>query len=105
MKNPFQKGLSFKTADDILDYLPEEERKLLEILRSLVLDCIPDALEKISYNVPFYSRRKRICFIWPASIPWGGVKDGVALGFTKGHLLGNPALLEKGSGRKYVYSP
>ncbi|MCA6074228.1 DUF1801 domain-containing protein [Fulvivirga sedimenti] len=86
--NKFQR-VSFHTYDDFFDFLPAGEQKLVEILRNLVYENIPDVREKISYNVPFYSRFRRICYIWPSVIPWGGLKpgSGVALGFTKGKTL------------------
>lgn len=95
--------LSFRTIDDFLDYLPTEEFIAIEKLRSLIKECLPDVIEKISYNVPFYSRNKSICYLWPASVPWGKVKDGhITLGFLKGHQLPDPYnRLEKGN-RKFV---
>ncbi|MET0758915.1 MAG: DUF1801 domain-containing protein [Flavobacterium sp.] len=80
-------GLEFKTTDEFLDYLPEEELEIVLFLRKIILDCIPDCKEKLAYNVPFYYRHSRICYIWPASIPWGKVEKGVAIGFCKGELL------------------
>ena len=80
--------VNFKHIDEFLDYLPEQERRLVDFLREIVLDCIPDAREKLSYNVPYYSRNRRICFIWPSSIPWGKVKkEGVMFGSTKEGLI------------------
>ena len=71
-----------------MDYLPEHELEIVEELRHLVHECIPDVNEKLSYNVPFFKRNRNVCFIWPASIPWGNVpKEGVQLGFTSGHLI------------------
>lgn len=84
--NKFQK-ISFKTIHDFLAFLPENELQVVEILRKIIFDCIPECKEKISYNVPYYVGNARICFIWPASVPWGNVKDGVAIGFCKGNLL------------------
>lgn len=64
---------------------------------------LPDAKEKLSYNVPFYSRFTRICFIWPGSVPWGKTKKkGVELGFCRGNLLSDPSYLNI-NGRKEVY--
>lgn len=102
--NKFQ-NISFGSVGEFLDYLPENELLVVEELRNLVFECIPDVKEKLSYNVPFYSRNKRICFIWPASIPWGKVNmNGVQFGFTRGHLLSDYAkYLEKGN-RKQVHS-
>jgi hypothetical protein len=55
--------------------------------------------------VPFYSLKKRVCFIWPSSVPWGKVKlKGVQLGFCQGYLLDDPEqFLDRGE-RKQVYS-
>jgi len=97
--------VNFKDVDEFLDYLPEQERVVVEFLREIVFDCIPDAREKLSYNVPYYSRNRRICFIWPSSVPWGKVKkEGVMFGFCTGHLLTDDiGYLEKGN-RKIVYT-
>jgi hypothetical protein len=96
--------VSFSDISEFLDYLPDDERRIVEVLRNLVLDCIPACREKLSYNVPYYSRKANICFIWPGSIGWGGVTNqGVRFGFTRGHLLRDEiAFLDKGN-RKQVY--
>lgn len=95
----------FENVDEFLDYLPEQERAIVEYLREIIFDCMPDCAEKLSYNVPYYFRHRRICFIWPSAVPWGKVKlDGVQIGFCNGHLLQDDlGYLEKGS-RKQVYS-
>ncbi len=41
----------------------------------------------MAYNVPFIYGNKGICIIWPASIPRGGIKKGVLLGFWYGCKL------------------
>lgn len=96
--------VDFKTVEDFLGYLPEQELKIVTFLRSVVLDCIPDCTEKLSYNVPYYSRHSRICFIWPASIPWGNhTIKGVQFGFCYGYLLQDDVgFLNKGL-RKQVF--
>ena len=100
--NKFQ-PFSFTTVNDFLSYLPDEELKIVEALRMLVIKCVPDAKEKLSYNVPFYFRYARICFIWPGSVPWGKkIKTGVELGFCKGYLLPDPSYLNIGN-RKEVF--
>lgn len=98
-------GVSFRNIDDFLAFLPENELAIVEALRSIVADCIPDCKEKLSYNVPYFSRYYRICLIWPASVPWGNVKlNGVQLGFVNGNLLLDEShYLERGS-RKQVYT-
>lgn len=77
----------FKSLGEFLDFLPPNEFTIVEHLRSIIFEELPDCKEKLAYNVPFYYRHSRICFIWPASVPWGGVDDGVALGFCRGNLL------------------
>jgi hypothetical protein len=100
--NSFQ-DVNFRNVQEFLDHLPEEELKIVEYLRELVLQCIPDVREKLSYNVPFYYRHSRICFIWPGSVPWGKKKKiGVELGFCRGHLLSDPSYLNRGT-RKEVF--
>lgn len=74
--------------------LPEHERELALVLRGIVRDALPEAQERLAYRAPFYYGKRRICYIWPASIPWGGIREGVALGFCYGHLLPSAPLLE-----------
>jgi hypothetical protein len=102
--NKFQ-NLKFNSVDDLLEYLPENEREIVDILRQLIIDSIPNCVEKLAYNVPYYYRHSRICFIWPSSVPWGNVKlNGVQLGFCNGNLLNdNIEWLDKGN-RKQVYT-
>lgn len=85
MENP--QDLQFKSMDDFLEYLPEEEKEIVFFLRKIVLECMPDSKEKLAYNVPFYYRHSKICYIWPASIPWGKVSSGVGIGFCKSASL------------------
>ena len=100
--NQFQ-PFDFRNVSEMLDFLPEKELKITEQLRQIVFDCITDAKEKLAYNVPFYYRHSRICFIWPGSVPWGKVKEGVQLGFCKGNLLSDVGYLDTGK-RKNVYT-
>lgn len=91
--NKFQQ-VDFKDVQEMLDFLPEEELKITEILRELILSCAPECREKLSYNVPFYYLNSRFCFIWPGSVPWGKQKrSGVRLGFTRGQLLSDETQL------------
>jgi hypothetical protein len=98
---PFQ----FNSFEDFLNHLPESEKILVLELQVLIEECLPAVKRKLSYNVPFYSLKKRVCFIWPSSVPWGNVKlKGVQLGFCQGYLLQDPdAFLDRGA-RKQVYS-
>ena len=99
--NRFQ-PIAFTNVRDFLAYLPPEELEMVELLRTIVLESIPDCKEKLAYNVPFYYRHSRICFIWPGSVPWGKTKEGVEMGFCKGHLLSDSSYLNAGD-RKEVY--
>jgi len=100
--NKIQK-LNFNTVNDFLDYVPAEELPHIELLRDLVFECIPNVKEKLSFNVPFFSRKKNICCIWPASVPWGNVpENSIVLGFTQGHRLPDPYGVLNSGTRKYV---
>jgi hypothetical protein len=100
--NKYQ-NINFGSVRDFLAFLPDEELKLVQLLRGLVMECIPDVKEKLAYNVPFYYRFSRICFIWPGSVPWGRkTKAGVELGFCRGNMLSDASYLNIG-GRKEVY--
>jgi len=80
-------GIQLNTVDEFLDYLPEAELEIVLFLRKIILECMPDCKEKLAYNVPFYYRHSRICFIWPATIHWEKVPKGVAIGFCTGDSL------------------
>ena len=102
MSNP--QKTKFRTTEAFFDSLPENERRIVERLRDLVLDCIPDCREKLAYNVPFYHRHARIAYIWPASVPWGGVAEGVALGLCQGGRLSEPDETGHKLITKYVFT-
>lgn len=79
---------NFRTVDELLDFLPIEEKEIVIVLRRLILSSLPHVKEKLSYQVPFYYGKSRICFIWPGSVPWGSSTfQGVQLGFCRGYLL------------------
>jgi hypothetical protein len=104
-KSSGMQNVSFRNVDEFLEYLPEEERKIVDVLRQIIFSCIPHATEKLNYNVPFYKVNRNICFLWPASVLWGNTKTykGVRMGFTSGYLLSDPYnYLVKGN-RKQVY--
>ena len=97
--------VSFRSIEEFLEYLPEDELKIVELLRKLVFDCIPNVTEKLNYNVPFYKGNRNICFIWPASVLWGGTKsyDGVRLGLANGYLIQDKIGFLDKANRKQVY--
>lgn len=101
--NKFQK-LSFRDIGDFFDYLPRDEERVATSLRNIILETVPELKEKLAYNVPFYYLRRRICYIWPSSIPWGGLVpgSGVALGFVNGRQIAAD-YLTGGGGRDVRY--
>jgi len=94
----------FRNVAHCIDSLPDDERVVTEYLRQLIVDLVPNCTEKLSYNVPFYSVNKTICFLWPGSVIWGQKRmyDGVRMGFTKGHLIQNDTQYFVQGDRKYV---
>jgi hypothetical protein len=84
----FQKGIKFQSFLEFLEFLPENERVLVDVLRQIVLENLPATCkERLAYHVPYYYGKKRICLIWPGSVPRGGIREGVLLGFCQGHQL------------------
>ena len=72
----------------LFEMLPGEERIIVDVLRQIILENLPAyCKEKISYNVPFFYGHKSICLVWPSTIPRGGIKEGVLLGFWYGNRL------------------
>lgn len=97
--------MKIKRVEELLERITEEEWLILDVLRGIIKSKLPDyCREKISYNVPYFYGNKGICIIWPASIPRGGIKEGVLLGFWQGNRLKDiDGYLERGSNRKIFY--
>ena len=80
--------IKIKSLLDLYEILPENERIITDVLRQIIKENLPATCkEKISYNVPFFYGKKGICIIWPSTIPRGGIKKGVLLGFWYGNKL------------------
>jgi hypothetical protein len=83
-----QRRMKFQSFVEFWDYLPENERIIVDVLRQIIIEHLPDTCtEKLSYNVPSFYGRRRICLIWPASIARGGIRSGVLLCFWQGYRL------------------
>lgn len=95
----------FKSLIDLLEFLPYEERIIVDVLRQIIQENLPpNCKEKISYNVPFFHGKKGICIIWPATIPRGGFKEGVLLGFWYGcKLKDEDNYLKHGTNKQIFY--
>ncbi len=92
-------------VEELIEKITEEEWLIVDVLRGIIKDKLPDyCREKISYNVPYFYGNKGICIIWPSSIPRGGIKEGVLLGFWQGNKLNDfDGYLERGTNRKIFY--
>ena len=79
--------MRIRTLVELYDMPPYDQRVIVDVLRQVVIETLPGVKEKISYNVPFFYGRKGICIIWPATIPRGGIRAGVLLGFWHGNKM------------------
>lgn len=95
----------FKSLIDLLEFLPEEERMIVDVLRQIVKENLPDyCKEKISFNVPYFHGKKGICIIWPSTIPRGGINKGVLLGLWYGcKLKDEDNYLKHGTNKQIFY--
>jgi hypothetical protein len=89
----------------LFEMLPVEERIIVDVLRQIILENLPAyCREKISYNVPFFYGNRGICIVWPATIPRGGIKEGVLLGFWYGNkLIDKDNYLTHGTNKQVFY--
>jgi hypothetical protein len=90
---------------ELFGRLLENERIITDVLRQIILETMPGyCREKISFNVPFFYHKKGICIIWPASVPRGGVREGVLLGFWQGNKLADKEhYLSPGTNKKVFF--
>lgn len=90
---------------ELYTILPEDERLIVDVLRQIIREALPDyCKEKISYNVPFFYGNKGICIVWPSTVPRGGIKKGVLLGFWYGNRLDDPdQFLSRGTNKQIFY--
>jgi Domain of unknown function (DU1801) len=97
--------IKIKSFLHLYEVLPENERIIVDVLRQIIVEHLPTTCkEKISYNVPFFYGKRGICIIWPATIPRGGIKEGVLLGFWYGNKLNDTdKYLTHGSNKQVFY--
>lgn len=80
--------MKIRNLVELFSILPEDERIIVDVLRQIIAETLPEyCKEKISYNVPFFYGNKGICIVWPSTVPRGGIKNGVLLGFWYGNKL------------------
>lgn len=84
-KNNHQK---IRSVIQLYELLTDEEKLITDVLRQVINETLPGyCKEKLSFNVPYFYGNKGICIVWPASVPRGGIKQGVLLGFWYGNRL------------------
>ncbi len=85
-----------KDLETFFEQCTESERVVVHTLMQLIQECAEFQI-KISYGVPYFYRKRRVLFLWPASAAFGP-KQGVLLGFCQGSMmLDTFGLLERGS--------
>lgn len=98
-----ERAIKIKSVDQLYEILPEDERIIVDVLRQIII-AHAACKEKISYNVPFFYGKRGICIVYPASIPRGGFKQGVLLGFWQGNRLRDvDNYLTHGTNKKIFY--
>lgn len=75
--------------EDFITALPIDERLIVKKLRQIILEAEPCLQEKLSYGVPYFSRHRRICFLWPVSHFPSGFKAEKSVKVTFGLCYGN----------------
>jgi len=97
--------IKIKSLVHLYEVIPDDQRIIVDVLRQIIIENLPTgSREKISFNVPFFYRKKGICIVWPAAIPGGGIKRGVLLGFWYGSLLADTShYLTKGTNKRVFY--
>jgi len=102
---PRQSQVKISNLVELYALLPEDEKLMVDVLRQIIIETLPKyCKEKISYNVPFFYGNKGICIIWPSTVPRGGIKKGVLLGFWHGHqLMDDDRFLSHGTNKQVFY--
>ena len=103
MKNHLSQ--KFGSFVELYEYLPDKERIIIDVLRQIILENLPERVkEKISFNVPYFYGNKGICILWPSTVPRGGFKEGVLMGFWYGNKLADvDQYLTHGTNKQIFY--
>lgn len=97
--------IKFQSISQLYDILPEHERIIVDVLRQLISENLPEnCKEKLSFNVPYFYGNKGICIIWPSTVHGGGIKSGVFFGFWYGNkLMDEDGYLLHGKNKQIFY--
>ena len=97
-------NFKYHTYLELYDSLPFEEQLIVQTLKEIVEDTIPDIKQKLSWNIPAFYKKKSICYIWPGSVAWGKKTfNGVQFGFNQANKMEKNDYLDKGK-RKQVFT-
>ena len=98
-------SLKIESLLQLYELLPEQERIIVDVLRQIITGNLASyCKEKISYNVPFFYGKKGIYIVWPSTVPRGGIKKGVLLGFWYGNKLNDVnGYLTHGTNKQIFY--
>jgi len=95
-----------KDFDSFLEAIAPEEGAICLYLRDLILQNYPELRETWAYGAPYYRGKYRVCFLYPASLPYSGIEQGVNFGFNRAYLLSNAqGLLNFGYRKEVGYVP
>jgi hypothetical protein len=97
--------VKIRTLLQLYETIPEHEKIIVDVLRQIITENLPAGCkEKISFNVPYFHGNKGICIVWPSSVPRGGIKEGVLLGFWYGcKLKDTDQYLKHGTNKQIFY--
>jgi hypothetical protein len=69
-----------KAVDAFIDGLPPDKAVLVNRVRELLHELVPEIVEKLSFKIPFYHYHGMFCYINPT-------EKGIDLGFCRGKDL------------------
>ena len=74
---------------------PAKARVLMQTLRNRIVESMPYCDEKVTYDIPFFYYKRRMCYLYLSKKK----KDVVLLGFCQGAQLSNEQGLLVGNGK------
>lgn len=82
-----------KSCDNWFATIPDTQRPILDRLRSLIFDVVPDAVEELKWSRPCYSSKHGLfCYLH-------STKKHATLGFQNGASLSDPKKQLEGDGK------
>jgi len=84
------------SVDQLIEQWPEQQRELVNVLRSIILDASPAIIESVKFNIPFYTLNGLLLYISPNK------KGGLLLAFCLGRHMTDAQQVFVGHDRKEV---